>query len=212
MQLTKEQKKFAWIAAAVVAVIYVAPRVLLTVRQAVAAGRHSAAYAAHEKPSPARPANTPAKAAIVPQANPNADGAASRLIGHWLGEGLLTRGFCRLSLELKHGDGLPSSYKGYSTISCGPSLPFNGKKPTAENRAASLINQMAPSSTILSGSLVNGSIEFDVDQDIGGNPDAPCPVTHFTVTPFGDNNIAVVWKAGTCAGGNMILKRMASAY
>jgi len=213
MPLTKQQKKFAWIAAGIFAVIYVAPRVLLTVRQAIGVGRHNAAYAAHGKPSAAHPVNAAPNSTTGPQAIASSDAAFSRLMGSWLGQGLLAaRGFCRLALELKRGDGLPGSYKGYSTISCGPSLPFNGKKPTAENRAASLINQMTPTSTILSGSVVNGAIEFDVDQDLGGNPDAPCPVTHFTVHPFGDNNIAVAWKAGTCAGGTMVLTRMASTY
>jgi hypothetical protein len=207
MKLTEKQKKLLWIAAGIFLVIHFAPNILFSVRQAIASRQYSA-YAEHAKPPAAHLAMPKA-----PQPLPSPDAGVSRLMGSWLGEGLLAdRGFCRLALELKRGDGLPGSYKGYSTISCGPSLPFSGKKMTAENRAQSLINQMTPTSTILSGSVVNGSIEFDVDQDLGGNPDAPCPVTHFTVTPFGDNNIAVVWKAGTCAGGTMVLKRMASTY
>jgi len=211
MKLTDKQKKIIWIAAMALAAIYFAPRMTFAVRQAIVAHAQHAALtpptAATKTAAPAAAASQPPMAAAAPDVPPD-DPRFLRLVGNWLGGGLLPdRGFCRLALELRRSKDKPGYYTGYSTLTCGPLLPSH-RKSAQQNSADNFINQMSPVSTILTGSVVDGSIRFHVDHAIGAAPDG-CQVTGFTVTPFGDDQIAAIWQSGTCPERNMILQRMA---
>jgi hypothetical protein len=207
MKLTDKQKKLIWIAVAVLAVLHFAPRFLLMTHQMMVTNRN-----VQQKPPAGRPAMpTPLAAQPKPgtdaNGNPLPDLRFVRLTGDWMGGGILpNRGVCRMGFELRLLPGT-TGYTGYSTLTCGPSLPFSGKPQTRENQTASALAQMTPISTILSGQVQDKSIVFHVDQQIGTSPDG-CPITGFSATPFGEQ-IAVSWQAGNCQGGNMIMQRVA---
>jgi len=204
MTLTSKQKKSLWIVAGVLVTLHFAPNLLLTARRAMASRQQTAAV---QKPSPRRP-----QAAELNQAGPPPfpvdpeNAQFRRLVGDWIGGGiLLNRGACHMGFQLKPLPGKPG-YRGYSTLSCNPSLALLGKSASRENMAKDAINAMTPTSTIMTGEAKDGEIDFHIDKTIGTPPDG-CVITGFNVMPFGEQ-IAVEWQAGTCPGGHMILKRV----
>lgn len=119
----------------------------------------------------------------------------SNLSGTWRGQGVLSgRGVCTLKLELREGQA-PSSYSGYSTLSC-----VNASARGRANPAS----RMNPAASILTGVPQSGSIRFHVDKTIGADANG-CTATSFTATPFGTNQIAVQWQEGSCQGGQILL-------
>jgi hypothetical protein len=199
MKLTDKQRKYAWIGAAVLGVLYLGPSVLHSIQQAVTANR--AAHAAIMKPTPIRVA--PKTAAVVP--SPPRDPAAMRLLGVWKAtQDLPARGLCTLSVQVKRDPIQPEVFQGYSTISCLPSLSIVGARPTAANRALDAANARTPTSTIMSGALEDGSIRFHIDRLIG-IPVNGCQITGFSLTPFGDGAVAAEWQNAPCPQGEMIL-------
>jgi hypothetical protein len=201
MQLTDKQRKYAWIGAAVLGLIYFGPTLLNGVRHLASSGNASTAQA---KPSAARVA-LPSPVNTTPIAPPVVDPLATRLLGTWQALGdLPARGFCTLSLQVKRDPVQPGTYQGYSTISCLPSLAIVGARPTAANRALDAANDRTPTSTIMSGPLQDGSIQFHIDRLIG-IPVNGCKITGFSLTPFSDGAVAAQWQNAPCPEGNLIL-------
>jgi len=205
MQVTDKQRKLIWAGAALIGICYFAPSVITKIHQASAPEEPVVA-----KPSPVRVALPPA-----PRPNPEALKAAAtaaefnRLAGDWSGAALLpSRGLCKLGMQIRTIPDKPATYKGYSTTSCNISLALMGKRASKENMARDTINAMTPTSTIMTGEIVNGQIAFRIDSNIGVPPDG-CAVTAFTVSPFADQ-IAAQWQAGTCQGGQMVLNRVSN--
>ncbi|HUN56497.1 MAG TPA: hypothetical protein VMU41_00140 [Candidatus Binataceae bacterium] len=215
MTLTDKQRKYAWIAA-VVLVLYFAPAVL---RQVMMSMHRTPSIA---KPRAARPISStplipktvsPSSAGLQGAAadGPDADPVAAAFfrghLGTYMGAGMIpNRGICRLVLELKLDPEKPGFYTGYSTMSCGPSGPFVKRQPGMNQGAAEILNEMTPTSAILSGHVVQRSIPFEVQQAIGKSPDG-CGITSYKATPFGTSAIAVEWTEGSCYSGQMILAR-----
>jgi len=209
--ITKQQRNFFLLCAAVAVVYYVAHTIETYALQA-AYYREQAARAAQQrdkalaqakaqKEAAAR-ASTAAKAvasgtAIVTRPPAVVLTSLANLSGTWKGQGALSgRGVCTLKLELREGKA-PGGYSGYSTLSCVP--------PPARGRAkpASRINLAA---AVLTGQPENGSIRFHVDKTIEADANG-CAATSFTATPFGTNQIAVQWQEGSCQGGQIILAK-----
>jgi hypothetical protein len=119
----------------------------------------------------------------------------SNLSGTWRGQGVLAgRGVCTLKLEMREAQA-PSSYSGYSTLSC-----VNASARGRVNPAS----RIPPVAAILTGTPQNGSIRFHVDKTIGADANG-CTATSFIATPFGTNQIAVQWQEGSCQGGQILL-------
>jgi hypothetical protein len=201
MQLTDKQRKYTWIGAAVLGIIYFGPALLTGVRHLASSGNASTAIA---KPSAARVA-LPSPVNTTPIAPPVVDPLATRLVGNWQALGdLPARGFCALSLQVKRDPIQQGIYQGYSTISCMPSLATVGARPTTANRALDVANMRTPTSTIMSGPLLDGSIQFHIDRLIG-IPVNGCKITGFSLTPFADGAVAAQWQNAPCPEGNLIL-------
>jgi hypothetical protein len=170
-------------AAGVIAVLYFAPSIFQSFRQA-----------ALQRP----------QAGIRLAAPPGTPAAAfGSLMGIWQATAALpSRGTCTLKLELRANREKEGQYSGYSTLAC---VPFGATPPRQPgvNPAEAMLSK-EPSSAILTGSVVNGSIAFHVDKNIAAGQE--CAMTSFTVTPFGTNQIASEWQDG-CQGGQMVLKR-----
>lgn len=214
MTLTDKQRRYAWIAA-VVLMLYFAPAVLrwvTSMHRTAAIPKPSAARPINANPSSPRAgssgsAGLPLSAVDGPDADPVAAAFFRGHLGTYMGAGLIpNRGVCRLALELKLDPEKPGYYTGYSTMSCGPSGPFVKRQPGMSQGAAEVLNEMTPTSAILSGHVVQRSIPFEVQQAIGKSPDG-CGITSYKATPFGTNAIAVEWTEGSCYSGQMILPR-----
>jgi hypothetical protein len=199
MQLTDKQRKFAWIGAAVLGVIYLGPRVIQSIRQADSATH--AAHAAVSKPSPIRIA--PESSIVVTPKT--AIDPARKFLGSWQGGAdLPERGRCIMSLQVKRDADRNDVFDGYETVSCIPSLGLGTQRTTDANRARDLINARTPTSIIMSGPITNSSIDFHIDQLIG-IPVNGCKITAYSAVPFGDGAIAVQWKNAPCPDGNLVL-------
>lgn len=78
-------------------------------------------------------------------------------------------------------------------------VPFFGHSKALANHS---INEFAPVSVILSGTVKGQSLQFNADKSIAGG----CAITSATATPFGTKQLAIQWKDG-CGDGQMILRR-----
>jgi hypothetical protein len=91
---------------------------------------------------------------------------------------------------------------------CNPTLVLLSQRMPEQQMDIEITKSMTPTSSIMSGSVANGEIVFHVDQAIG-TPRDGCVVTEFAVAPFADQ-VAAIWKAGNCAGGQMVLNRVSN--
>ena len=199
MQLTDKQRKYAWIGAAVLGVIYLGPSVIHSIRQAVTT--NEAAHAAVSKPSPIHVAPQP-PTAITPKASID---PARKFLGSWQGGAdLPERGHCVMTLQVKRDADRLDVFDGYETVSCLQSLGMGTQKQTDANRYRDVINARTPTEVIMSGPIANSSIDFHIDQLIG-IPVNGCKITAYSAVPFGDGAIAVQWKNAPCPDGNMVL-------
>jgi len=201
MQITDKQRKFLWIAAGILAVVYLGPSLVNAVRMSIARAM-APAYA--PKPSPAHLA--PQTVTVNANSRPSTgiDPKLLKLIGNYTGGAVLAdRGFCRLSVQIKPNADLPGEFTGYSTMSCGPNFLARGR---AAGQAATNLAALTPISTSMTGTPAGSAIAFTVDKNFGIPIDG-CPISSMTVTPFAGSQIAAEWKAGSCHGGQLILNR-----
>jgi len=202
MTLTDKQKKALWITALVLAVIHFAPHIVFYARQAFAP--HAPAYT---KPSPMRP-----MAQQAGQSSPSAAPAppvsinASRFLGVWTGSQLLpSQDTCKERLEVRMSEDKPGFFTGSETRACSPAL-FALPGRVAQQKMPGIIRQMEPVSAELTGSMEGGAITFHVDKVIGIPWDG-CTLTGYSISSFGQQQIAAQWQEGTCPPGQLILMR-----
>jgi hypothetical protein len=216
-QLTDKQKKALWIVAGALVLIHYAPTILNTVRQ------QSAAYRlAHQKPSPGIPAadivsSTPAPppAPAAPIVPPDV-AQLSKLVGIWGGSMPVPNvGICEIRLALKPGTDKPG-FTGYSTMSCANVGRFRpGQRSNPQNANAALLDA-TPVSAILSGEIVNGSIELHQDKSFGANREG-CNIVGISLVPF-EEQMGMTWQLGpsnwkenpvsACEGGQVTMHRV----
>jgi hypothetical protein len=197
MNITSKQKKTAWIIAAVLVVIHYANPLIMTIRQRI--GSMTSAPAVPSKPSPAHPFPPPA----VGQGEPAALVTdPSRYIGVWAGSELLPdRDVCRVRLEVRKDEQKPGQFTGYLSRACGSTAPVISMKDIGK-----VIQDSTPINGILSGPMVNGTIQLHLDKAIG-EPADRCELTDSSATLFGEQ-LSVEWKQGThCPAGTMMLKK-----
>jgi hypothetical protein len=195
MNSTTKQKKAAWSIAAVLIVIHYANPLITTVRQRISG--MTPAPAASFKPTPIRPLPPAAisQSAAALAADP------SRYIGVWLGSELMPdRDVCRMRLEVRRDDQKPDQFTGYLSRACGSTAPVTTMKGISD-----VIRDATPINGILSGPLVNGTIQLHLDKAIG-EPANHCELTDYSVTRFGEQ-LAAEWKQGSCPAGQMMLSR-----
>jgi hypothetical protein len=124
-------------------------------------------------------------------------------VGKWMGAALLpNQNYCNLLFEMTERAEAIGQFSGYATFTCFPFAPLvqHGKLdiPT-------LIRQRTPQSAILvSRGVENGALVFEVKKLLGGGT---CPLTAFSITPFGESELAADWKNGTCSDGQLLLGR-----
>jgi hypothetical protein len=213
--MNPQQKKLLWIAIIVVAVFYVAPSFLNSIRRAVFIRQQPAAQAARQaaaRPTSPLPASSAAPGAAG--AAPNATAVPAEfnaLIGVWQGASPLPgQGVCNLRLELRKSPADPARFAGFPVLACMPALsPLTPQSPAQVQSA--LTAGFTPMTAVLSGAPQNGAIQFTVDKVIGKTPGG-CAMTSFTVTPYGNDLIAAEWQDGLCPAGDqqghILLKRV----
>lgn len=198
MTITQEQRKFIWISAVVLAVIYFTPYIVTALMQIVYMPQ-----AAQVRQIPAPPGTgrgpLPASSPAPPPPAPFRD-----LLGQYSGSATLaTRGICALRFELRDNREKPGVFSGYSTLACTPLGLPEYNRPNAD-LSAMLMMRLKPTSAILTGAAEDDAIRFHVDDTIS-SPDG-CAPTEFTVKPFGTNQMAVEWQ-DSCHGGAIVLNR-----
>jgi hypothetical protein len=220
MHLTPQQRKF-FLWCAVIAVGWYVVRGVVDTANRAAYLREQAIRAQRQKAKP-KPKPAPPIAKTAPTAPPAAGGVRNRvparplpkpappspfakLSGVWRGRVALDgRGICDLKFELKEKPDEPGHFSGFSTMTCngaGPMMP--GKRVNARTR---VLDAMDPEAAILTGTAEPGSIEFHVDKTVGTDSNG-CAPTSFSVTPFGNNQLAAEWREGSCGGGRVILHK-----
>jgi hypothetical protein len=125
----------------------------------------------------------------------------------WIGGTVNDRGSCKVRLELLKKPETPDLFSGYSTHVCGPSMAFLNERPSALAMKKSVLTQLVPVSDILSGPTANGSIMLKLDKPMGSSPDG-CQLMSFTLTPFGQAQLAANWTEDKCNGGQMVMSRV----
>ena len=114
------------------------------------------------------------------------------------------RGICDLRLEIKPQ---ADTFSAYSTFSC---IEVRHPREFMYANPMSLQGQvrqaMRQDSAILTGKADGNSIHFGLTQAIGANING-CAVTAITLTPFGQNRVAIEWMDGKCPGGSVLLQR-----
>ncbi len=158
--------------------------------------------------SPMRGATDAADATAQPQAGDSLPDPAALgpLLGKWQGTAVLMpgSGYCTLELEIRENQE-KGAYAGYSTMGCIPSVAdmiaagHKVKQADAFRIMEGMRNRM---SAILVGTAADGSIQFQVDKNLGSG----CAMT---VMPFGTDQIAAEFKgAAACQGTHMVLRRV----
>jgi hypothetical protein len=194
-----KNRKLLWAAGAVLVFLYFAPAALQSFRQ-------EAYYRQQEEAARTRAqaARGAAQAAPPAAASPSPT-PLSNLTGMWQGEQAQSnRDLCRMALEMRdNGAGGLTAYPRISCVALMPYLPGPHKLTAAQAAAKS----MSPVSAVLTGNLKDGAVAFRVDKTIGATFDG-CTMTAFSVTPFGNDEVAAEWQNGTCGKGQMVLRRV----
>jgi len=197
--LTEKQKKYVWIAVAVLAVIHFAPGILMRARQTFAF-RPPAVLA---KPSPTRPAQPPP----APPASEVI--AATKYGGIWMGDTITPdMNRCDLKLEVRLSDA--KKLKGYVSKSCVSLQALQHRGPAVNGYLKNMIDHAGPSSVIMTGVPAETGINFTTDQAIGSEMNG-CSLSALSITDFGLGQVAAQWEEkkpeGTCTPGKMMLRK-----
>jgi len=205
MNITKKQKQALWLIALVLAVLYYAPSVIMSVRQMAYVSQQAALrqaapqQAAQHPPLPKAKGDEANGTAAVPE-SPVSPGTLS---GFWQGSGTVPdKGrICSLHLELRE-DGQPQGpITGYPSLSC---VTFGGRPNV--NPLAPMMSKLDPVTAVMTGMWdKSGSLHFSIVKSLAASDS--CPITGFTLTPFGTNAVTVEYQEGTCQSGNMVLYR-----
>lgn len=183
----------------------------------VAAGISTAAAAVVPLPSAPPSPSTPTPAAIAAD-----DPALARFLGIWVGNVAIPNraaanrpAACMLRLEVRDSHDKDHPFAGFSTLSCAPSmfemLDKRARHETPAGMVDDMMKQMNPTDAILAGSLAGGSVQFQVQKNVGvAEASNGCPMSSMTITPFGAEQLDVDWKEsqqGSCQGGELLVKK-----
>jgi hypothetical protein len=213
MNPQSKNRKWWWLVGACLVLWYFAPGALQSFREASAYQQRMQAMAAQAQNArgtgssnaavPSAPAAPGASALRYGATNPAAP--ASPLAGIWNGNQTQRNGeLCSLTLEMR--DKPEGVTAGYANMTCRPIVRRVGAPMPSTNDI--ILKAMTPMAAIMSGRMQDGVIAFHVDKPIGTPVDG-CPFSAFTVTPFGNQQIAVEWQRGTCDSGQMTMTRQA---
>ena len=204
MEITRKSKTF-WIYGIVaVAIYYFAPTILRVITT--------------PKPkAPPAPLVTPAvhPSPPVPTLPPPLPPLIQSSLGKWQGAAALPdRGSCTLRLELRPSD-TQNSVKAYSSLACGHTVideMAKGHKMTSAEMTKNFMKAANPTSAILSGSIANGTIQLQAEQNFGVNAVSDgCDMASITITPFATNQVIADFKEsqqGRCQGGQIVLTKI----
>ena len=193
-KLTDKQKKAGWIIAAVLLMVHFAPTFLTIVRQQFS----------HRAPARAVPVRPPAAALPGPVVAP-ALPVTTEFLGIWTGSALTpTLETCQVRLEMRPAVDKPGFFSGFETRSCVPTGMLVGGR--VEKDVATLIRDASPISAIMTGSVINGDMVFQVEKTVGAQT-GPCQLTGYSASPFGTGQLMAQWQEGSCPGGHMLLTR-----
>ncbi len=221
-------RKFFWVVGIVLAALYFSPTIIgMLHRLAAATPPPTAAVTA--KPSPIVPGATASAPSGQQAAASNATGQPGasadqsdpsfpKFLGVWNGAAALPRrGVCQLHVDVQDSHEKTHPITAYSTISCMPTMAelLSQSAERKRNPAGAIDNMtknMAPVSSILSGTLQNGVVTLEAKKTFGvGQVDGGCPLSSLTLTPFSEN-MAAEWKENgqdVCQGGQTIMQRAA---
>jgi hypothetical protein len=142
----------------------------------------------------------------IPQAPPEPPALSINPVGKWFGRNLVRdRGTCQLGLEISPKPGLVNQYLTYSSLTCVNYLATGGKMGLT-SLSKIMEQKLSPSSTVLSGDVVDATIVYHVDKAIDSIDDK-CVLSSMTVTPFGSGVVKAVWK-DSCGVGEIGLARV----
>jgi len=208
MTIKNAQRRFFLIAAVVIVVIYFGPGIVATLIRASARGSESGIA----KPSPVRLAPVP-PAVPPPTAQPSPAPLGldpTQYVGVWVGSALMpdaAQETCKIRLELARNATDPQKLTGYESKSCVPTPILQGGRITKES-IPQLIRDTRPIEAVLTGSVQDGEIVFQVDKTIGTPPPGSCgALKSFTLTPFGREGVTAQWQEGQCQAYEMNLTK-----
>jgi hypothetical protein len=204
MKLTDKQKKWFWVGAIVLVLIYYGPRLINTVYQPAPV---------RAKPSPAIPARTILP--VVPVAPPPPSPAQvlqaqlAKMPGIWGGGVPVPNvGICEIHLELKTID--EKNFTGDSAMSCGNLQAFRPGQRSSLQSVNARLQEMKPVAAKFSGVADDkGAIVLHQDLSLGDRDG--CNITDLSLVPFGDSNLGVTWKEGplaSCAHGQVVMHKV----
>ena len=216
-----KQKRWMWIAGAVVVCLYFGPGIIGSVHEAIVVRHRAEAEAAKEKADRQKPAPAPpAPDAAAIQAAANA-ALSKRLAGKWEGVILLPsppEGTCKIGLELRTNPDKDAAFAGYSNFSCAPSMmevmahQGGGHKMTPAEAMNLMDQALKPSAGIFSGVADKGAIKLTADKTLGTTPGG-CSIVAISVMPFGANDMGAEFRgndANGCQGGQLVMHRTGS--
>jgi hypothetical protein len=210
----KPNNRRAWIVPFALALIFFAPRFFRSAQQArtlppMLSSRPIATSAA--------PDATPSPAGAISSPGATVASAASTvsIAGKWQGAAVLPdRGSCTLKLELRPND-TQNPVKAYSSLACGHTVIdeiAKGHKMTSAEMTKNFMKAANPTSAILSGSIANGTIQLQAEQNFGVNAVSDgCEMASMTLTPFATNQVIADFKEsqqGRCQGGQIVLTKI----
>ena len=207
-KLTPKQTKIAWIVTGILILLHFAPAVLHTVIAAATSHKETAAY---RKPSPSVPSPVPVLA-VVPANGMFPDARLSTFVGIWQANQFMPNGdHCNVRLEIRQAVSNPvtqsAMVSGFDTRTCLSSDLMKGGNMAATNMEQ-FRRETSPVSTSMMGWFADDSdITFQVNKTLGAAPNQ-CPMTAYTVSPFGTNALAAQWKQGICPGGQIVLQKV----
>lgn len=202
MNSETNSRKWMWGAIVIVAVLYFTPQVMESFRQA--AFYRQQALNAQLQNSRALPTGAVSPSMpVVPglPVPPAARPAPSLLVGTWQGQQMQAgHKVCTLLLEMR--EGAPGVLGGYAKLTCYPvAVPGQVGYPNQN-----IARYLSPSAAVLSGHVENGVVAFHIDKTIGATPEG-CVLSAFTVSSFGNDQVAAQWEVGACGKGQLIAQR-----
>jgi hypothetical protein len=213
MNLTDKQKKFLWLAVAVVAISYLFPSILGSMWMLVYRWRtppppmvpRTGVSMSQPNGSLARGPSIAGSPNSQPASGELTDAAAPfrRLQGVWQGAGIASGdNVCSIRFELQENQSSKGRFWGYSTLTCTSLSPTKSLR----NIPLGFPGNVNTASAILSGAPENNSLHLIAEKTIGKDSNG-CAVTALTVMPFGTNQIAVDWQRAECSGGQAVLQK-----
>jgi energy-converting hydrogenase Eha subunit F len=222
-------RKFAWAAGIILTVLYFGPSLLhlfapAPLRPAPSPpqkmGKPSTRIPATNGGVPlafGMSARAPAEVAAPPSPLAVADDPAlAKFLGTWQGGVALKRGTCSFKLDVRDSHDKDNPFAGFSSLSCAPTMlemlhKSTSHKQTPAGMVDDMMKQTNPTTAILEGSLVNGSVQFQAQKNFGVTEISNgCAMNSLTLIPFAEQ-MEADWKEsqqGICQGGQMLLKRV----